>query len=228
MILDMAPRHDTGRSVETPLVRLLLFARGDRRAEKDTTRHQIMVAAIQLFTRLGYGGTSMRAIASEVGIQAASIYAHFPQGKSQILFEGLREIFEEFLAHLISPLTPEMSSDEQLGTIIEQHVLWQLDYGSKALAWDAAFSGLGVHGVLADEQQKELRRLQRLYHDYLAELIAEQVPQGADVRRLTRLCLLLCDDAGRVRANDEPTDSVSRFVRSLFMDDILRAVAPST
>lgn len=224
----MAPRPETARSAETPLVRLLLFARGDRRAGKDNTRHQIMVAAIQLFTRLGYGGTSMRAIAAEVGIQAASIYAHFPQGKSQILFEGLREIFEEFLAHLIAPLTPEMSSDEQLGALIEQHVMWQLDYGSKALAWDAAFSGLGVHGVLEEEQRQELRRLQRLYHDYLAELIAEQVPEGADVGRLTRLCLLLCDDAGRLRADDETTGDVARHVRRLFIGDILGAAAQRT
>lgn len=42
------------------------------------TRIRILQVAVSLFAAAGYDGVSMRAIAGAVGIQAASIYNHFP------------------------------------------------------------------------------------------------------------------------------------------------------
>src|ERR1700709_1114857 len=42
-----------------------------------TAREEILDAAAELFTKIGYAGTSTRAIAEAVGIRQASLYHHF-------------------------------------------------------------------------------------------------------------------------------------------------------
>ncbi len=54
----------------------------------DEPRAEILEAAAALFTRLGYAGTSTRAIAERVGVRQASLYYHFA-GKDEMLLELL-------------------------------------------------------------------------------------------------------------------------------------------
>lgn len=51
------------------------------------TRQQILSEALRAFSQDGYAGTSMRHLASQVGIKAASLYAHFPS--KQAILEAL-------------------------------------------------------------------------------------------------------------------------------------------
>lgn len=53
------------------------------------TKEMIFEAAVDLFSRKGYSGTSIREIAREVGIKESSIYNHF-SGKGAI-FEAIME-----------------------------------------------------------------------------------------------------------------------------------------
>ena len=50
------------------------------------TRGRILRAALGLFSELGFHGTSIRQIASGVGINPATLYAHYPS-KEHILAE---------------------------------------------------------------------------------------------------------------------------------------------
>ncbi|HEX2052008.1 MAG TPA: helix-turn-helix domain-containing protein [Actinomycetota bacterium] len=54
------------------------------------TRVELLEAALELFARHGYAGTSVRMIARSVGVSEAAMYAHFP---------GKRAMFEELLEH---------------------------------------------------------------------------------------------------------------------------------
>lgn len=56
-----------------------------------TTKDSILHTALRLFSERGYEGVSMRDLASEVGIKAASIYNHF---------SGKEEIFNSLLAEM--------------------------------------------------------------------------------------------------------------------------------
>lgn len=58
-----------------------------------TTRESILMAALRLFSRNGYEGTSMRDIAGEVGISQGAIYKHFA-GKEALL-EAICTCMEE-------------------------------------------------------------------------------------------------------------------------------------
>ena len=51
---------------------------------KKSTRDQIFESAVELFSKKGFHGTSMRELAREVGIKESSLYNHF-SGKKAIL-----------------------------------------------------------------------------------------------------------------------------------------------
>lgn len=59
---------------------------GSMQLEGRSMREQILVAAVQLFAEYGYHAAPLRDIARLAGIQAASIYHHFP-GKQALLVE---------------------------------------------------------------------------------------------------------------------------------------------
>ena len=59
-------------------------------------KKQIRQIACNMFTVSGYPATSMRDLASEVGIEAASIYSHYKNGKESILSEICMELAVKF------------------------------------------------------------------------------------------------------------------------------------
>ena len=52
--------------------------RNRRPEDPEAKRDEILDAATELFTRLGYDGTSLKAIASSAGVTANTIYWYFP------------------------------------------------------------------------------------------------------------------------------------------------------
>ena len=65
------------------------------------TRQRLLREAAHQFARLGYDGASLRKIAERVGIRAATVYSHFPEGKAQL--------HEEILATVSSLLTERIA-----------------------------------------------------------------------------------------------------------------------
>lgn len=61
------------------------------KAEAGDTKEALLQAALKLFAEKGYSGTSVRAIAREVGLSESVMYAHFA---------GKRAIFDAVLARL--------------------------------------------------------------------------------------------------------------------------------
>lgn len=186
------------RDFRQSLLRITLHLRDvEANAGKATgTRAQILAVAMSLFTKKGYAGTSMREIAAQVGIKAASLYSHVPEGKEQLLRLGLHSILNEFLAFLIGDIRFDMDAGEQLRSVLAKHVTWQLDFGEQALAWDAAINQFGVAGVLDEATIESVRSEQRLYHDYLRDLVAEGSP-GQPTEDLATVLLVICDHAHR-------------------------------
>jgi AcrR family transcriptional regulator len=76
------------------------------------TRQKIVEAAVELFSTRGFHESSMRDIAGRVGIEAASLYAHYT-GKEEIL----RTILESYRREIATMRLP----DEALERIVAQH-----------------------------------------------------------------------------------------------------------
>lgn len=177
------------------LLRIMLHLRAVKaRLGSNQTRGRIIEQAVPMFAQHGYGGTSMRKVADEVGIKAASIYVHFPDGKDQLLREGLRDIFDEFLAFLVDSVNPEQSAREQLQSVLIQHITWQIEGGDKAVAWDAAVRQFGVASTLNRAAIDDIAHQQNMYHSYLEALI-EQINPGLPARDVATAVRSLCDQA---------------------------------
>ena len=84
-------------------------------------KKQIQFVAQSLFKTKGYGASSMRDIAKEVGVEAASLYNHISSKEEmlkEICFEMADQIFEG-----IGPIEKKkFSAKQKLEKVIENHV----------------------------------------------------------------------------------------------------------
>ncbi|GGD30740.1 TetR/AcrR family transcriptional regulator [Nocardioides daphniae] len=184
---------------------------------KGTTRHRVATEAMSLFARKGYGGASMREIGAAVGMQAASIYGHFPLGKKQILIDGLLDILDDFLVVVVEPVATGRPAREELVDLVTRHVGWRLDKGDMSLAWDAAYFGLGMTEVLEDRHMAALIAVVDQYRSYITALVGE-VGDPAEAAGTARAVMSLCDTSDRLRLGpDEPREDVVARVVTLVL-----------
>ena len=68
-----------------------------RPLDPSSRRARILVAAVKLFTRQGYKATSMKQLATELGMVPANLYNYYPS-KQAILFQVLDSQLKTLLA----------------------------------------------------------------------------------------------------------------------------------
>jgi TetR/AcrR family transcriptional regulator, cholesterol catabolism regulator len=91
--------------------------------EKSISRkEQIVETATDLFMKNGYAASSMRDLANEVGIEAASLYSHF-KSKEEILQIICFRMANEFFASLDKIQQTNLTPSEKLAKAIYSHVL---------------------------------------------------------------------------------------------------------
>lgn len=84
-------------------------------------REAIMDAAMHLFGKQGYNGTSMRDIASAVGVLPGSLYAHI-SSKEALLVDIVDDGIHRFLAAVRPHVESEVTSEEKLRAMVIAHV----------------------------------------------------------------------------------------------------------
>lgn len=91
-------------------------------ADQSVSRHAIIWAAADVLRRNGYDATTMKDIAAEVNLTAASLYHHF-RNKDALLLA----VLEAGLEHVIEQIEPIVrsakSSDRKLREMIGAHVI---------------------------------------------------------------------------------------------------------
>jgi len=85
------------------------------------TRQEIRRTAKKLFKEKGYAATSMRDLAREVGIEAASLYNHL-SSKEELLHEMCFDIAEQFFQAFQSATAEEKSPAKKLKAAIKAHI----------------------------------------------------------------------------------------------------------
>ncbi|SBT43609.1 transcriptional regulator, TetR family [Micromonospora narathiwatensis] len=97
------------------------------------TRGRILQAALKLFAEYGFHGASIRDIARVVGINSATLYAHYP-GKEHLLAELIRLGHEE-LRHRLGEAYAGAGDDPaaQLAALVRAQVLVHTDHPLLAL-----------------------------------------------------------------------------------------------
>lgn len=104
-----------------------------------TTKDRILDVAVSLFASAGFDGVSMRAIAAAVGIQAASLYNHFPD-KEALYLGAMAHVFadkargisetacapglpEARLCHFIDRFAALMADDPNFRRLLQRELL---------------------------------------------------------------------------------------------------------
>ena len=89
---------------------------------KDSRKNQIIETATQLFKSKGYSGTSMRDLATEVGMVVGGLYSHV-NSKDEILQNICFDMANKFLLHIDNVLSMKnFSNEEKLDLAIQGHV----------------------------------------------------------------------------------------------------------
>ncbi|BFU45387.1 TetR/AcrR family transcriptional regulator [Krasilnikovia sp. MM14-A1004] len=126
------------------------------------TRGRILHAALKLFAEFGFHGTSIRDIAAGVGINSATLYAHY-QAKEHILAE-LVLLGHEQLHKRLQEALAEAGADpaHQLAALVRTQVLVHADYPLLALVANQEMHALtrerAAPALAVREQCRDLAR----------------------------------------------------------------------
>lgn len=89
--------------------------------KQETRKAEIIKTATKLFKEKGYSAVTMRDLATEMGIKAASLYNHI-SSKQEILSEIIISLAEEFTEGMEGIKKSEVNSIEKLKQICHLHV----------------------------------------------------------------------------------------------------------
>lgn len=121
---------------------------------KKTTKDKILETSIDLFSRKGFNGVSIRTITKEVGIKESSLYNHF-QNKEEIL-ETIFDIFRNEFKKTIPPV-------QLLDQILESSSIEQF--------FEKGFENIKSH--VDNEINEKLWRI--LYIEHYRDSIAREI-----------------------------------------------------
>ena len=150
---------------------------------------RIRKAGIALFKRYGYHGTSVRALADAVGMEAASLYHHFPS-KQKLLADLFDRIMDELLEGQRQALAHDDGFEQRLRNFVRFHVLYHID------RQDEAFVSHSELRSLSTANRKRITAKRDRYEHTLRSFLAGGVEAAEfeihDVPIMTIAILTMC------------------------------------
>lgn len=141
------------------------------RPDGRSMRDCILDAAVQLFAEYGYHAAPLRDIARIAGIQAASIYHHYPNKQSLLVeimethMQRLNQSTERILRSYHHPL-------QQFHEVIANHIRMHTTYKSEFFIIDTEIRSL------ESDNRTYILSLRDQYEKYLQTILREGMEQG--------------------------------------------------
>jgi AcrR family transcriptional regulator len=153
------------------------------------TRDGIEEAAVDLFARLGYHATSMRAIAEAAGVQPAAIYHWFPAKESILI-----QLQKDFMERLTGAVTAATAAVERpalkLAAAVREHVVYHGLHPREAFVTDSEIR------ALSEEARDGLLQSRDEYQEMFRSMIVAGIDDGdlrtSDPSVATYAILLQC------------------------------------
>jgi AcrR family transcriptional regulator len=139
--------------------------------KKELRRDAIIEEAAKLFKLKGFGGTSMRDLAEQVGMDAASMY-HYIKSKEEILQTICFQVANAYVSQLHQIEQTDASYTQKLKALVRQHILLMTTKGAEVSVTNNEWK------YLSEEALTEFRNLRSQYEKKLASLIEEGVAAG--------------------------------------------------
>ena len=156
-----------------------------------SVREKIRAAAVQLFAEMGYHAAPLRNIAELAGIQAASIYYHYPS-KQALLVEIMDTHMRQLNAHLEQIIVGPGSVAERLYEAIASHIRLHTTYKAEFFIIDTEIR------ALEGEYREQILALRDQYEHLLQRLLQEGVDQGVlrptDVKVTSYAVIAMCTE----------------------------------
>lgn len=139
--------------------------------DKISRKQEIEQKATKLFKEKGYAASSMRDLASMLGIEAASIYSHI-KSKEEILQKICFTLANQFLNNLNNIYHKKLSAEETLRNAIIAHVkVITEDVSASAVFWNE-------YKHLSEPYITDFLKMKNEYENCFIEIIKKGVRRG--------------------------------------------------
>jgi AcrR family transcriptional regulator len=135
-------------------------------------RTRVLQAAVDLFARQGYDGTSVAQVISQAGVAKGGFYHHFTS-KEALLYEVYGNLITRQLAAMDAILARRSTPAQTLRALIADLVESTAASAQQALVFWREQHKLG------DEPTEQYRRARRRYHDTVTKLIRDGQAAGS-------------------------------------------------
>lgn len=159
--------------------------------EGRSMRERILAAAVQLFAEYGYHAAPLRDIARIAGIQAASIYYHYPNKQALLI-----EIMESHMQHLNSRLEHILRDYDEpllrLHEAIANHIRLHTSYKDEFFIIDTeirALEGENRSSILSLRD-----RYEKLFQELLRDGMEREVFRQCDVKVASYAIIAMCTE----------------------------------
>jgi AcrR family transcriptional regulator len=159
--------------------------------ETRSVREKILAAAVQLFAEYGYHAAPLRDIASIAGIQAASIYYHYPS-KQTLLVEIMETHMQRLNANLERILRQQNDPLQRLRAAIANHIRLHTSYKAEFFIIDTEIR------ALEGENRSRIIAMRDQYEFLLRELLKDGMERGvfrqSDVKVSVYAIIAMCTE----------------------------------
>jgi AcrR family transcriptional regulator len=153
------------------------------------TREAIHDAALELFARLGYHATSMRAIAAEARVQPAAIY-HWYASKEEILVQLQDDFMEQLTERVLAGMERHQRPALRLAAAVREHVVFHGRHTRAAFVTDSEIRALTESRRVALIAKRD--EYQRMFSEMIRDGIRDGSLRTPDVHVATYAILLQC------------------------------------
>jgi AcrR family transcriptional regulator len=164
------------------------MARSTSPRRGDETGDAIRVAAIRLFALHGYEATTLRLLASEVGITVGSVYNHI-DSKESLLYSLMSGIMDDLLAGANEALADAHDPLERLRVALEFHIGFHVGRAQEV------FIGNSELRSLSGDRRASVVALRDEYEQLFDRILHEGMESGVftvtDSRLITRAILAM-------------------------------------
>jgi AcrR family transcriptional regulator len=141
------------------------------KTKKSVKRELILAEAAKLFKDRGYSGTSMRDLAGQVGMEAASMYNHI-KSKDELLDTICFRISDTYISQLAEIERMDIAYGEKIKSLVRLHI--------RLMVEDGAAVSVANHDwkYLPEPRLSEFKQARKNYEKGFASLIEAGIAAG--------------------------------------------------
>jgi TetR/AcrR family transcriptional regulator, cholesterol catabolism regulator len=142
-----------------------------RQRKNSTRKETIIETAARLFRERGFSATSMRDLAEQVGVEAASLYNHI-SSKAEILQELCFKVANKFMSHIDKVDAEDISSIKKIEAVLRFHIQQMVHHYEEVYVSDREWKHL------TDPYLSNIQTQRRVYRQRIASIIEEGIKKN--------------------------------------------------